>query len=657
MRLDTSASTPQEYSRGYLARLFKKIDDQVNNLTDGKVNAVTNSYTAAPTTGKHAVGDIVRNTNTVQTGTAPNNYVILGWICTASGEPGTFTEIRADAAGAISVGGPGASTDNAVMRWDGTGGNLAQNSVVTISDTGAVAGVTTQSMSNQLTSTLATGTAPLVIDSTTKVSNLHVDRATIGDTVTIANEATDTTCFPLFGTAASGNLEPKTNANITFNSSTGVFTSASLVATTADINGGTVDGAVIGGSSAAAGTFTDLTSSGNTILGDGTSDTVTVNGYMGVGSAANSKAYIHSAASRTGLTVDTFGIFLDETYTFSAAVSEAVAVIGHTRIADGSAINLDSGKGATAFSGLVLNSNTAAVTNLIGFRQDLRNLSTGTVTNAVGSRVLTVTNSGGGAITNVFGFLCGAQTVGGTLNAAFAGQIASGTGRWNAYMSGTADNHFAGGVFVGDTANANNALGLTINQGVNDNHIVTCKSSDVATVLTTAAALFGNTETDDFLAIAKASATLGGASIGVFAEDAALGTVTQITSYGGTATTTKSTAGRSLIEVYASEHDGANALANIAADGNVFGVRARVGAADVSVWIVDEDGDTWQNGGAVFNAPIRLKNYTVATLPAGTQGDKAFVTDALGPTYLTTVVGGGAIVTEVFYNGTNWVCT
>ena len=62
-------------------------------------------------------------------------------------------------------------------------------------------------------------------------------------------------------------------------------------------------------------------------------------------------------------------------------------------------------------------------------------------------------------------------------------------------------------------------------------------------------------------------------------------------------------------------------------------------------------------GTSLFSGPIRLKNYTVATLPAGTQGDKAFVTDALGPTYLVTVVGGGAVVTEVFYDGTNWVCT
>lgn len=59
----------------------------------------------------------------------------------------------------------------------------------------------------------------------------------------------------------------------------------------------------------------------------------------------------------------------------------------------------------------------------------------------------------------------------------------------------------------------------------------------------------------------------------------------------------------------------------------------------------------------IMSLPLRLKGYTVAALPAGTQGDKAFVTDALDPTYLVPVVGGGAVVTEVFYDGTNWVCT
>ena len=60
---------------------------------------------------------------------------------------------------------------------------------------------------------------------------------------------------------------------------------------------------------------------------------------------------------------------------------------------------------------------------------------------------------------------------------------------------------------------------------------------------------------------------------------------------------------------------------------------------------------------AVFKSslPIQLPGYTVATLPAGVQGMTAYVTDALGPTFLVAVVGGGTVVTPVFYNGAAWV--
>ncbi len=56
-----------------------------------------------------------------------------------------------------------------------------------------------------------------------------------------------------------------------------------------------------------------------------------------------------------------------------------------------------------------------------------------------------------------------------------------------------------------------------------------------------------------------------------------------------------------------------------------------------------------------FGAPGNLKNYTVATLPTGTQGDFAYVTDALAPTFLGALTGGGTVVTPVFYNGAAWV--
>lgn len=86
--------------------------------------------------------------------------------------------------------------------------------------------------------------------------------------IVVANEASDTTCFPAFFTNATGELGPKTNTNMTFNASTGVVTFASSVLTTTDINGGTVDGAVIGGASAAAITGTNITANTN-FLPDG----------------------------------------------------------------------------------------------------------------------------------------------------------------------------------------------------------------------------------------------------------------------------------------------------------------------------------------------------------------------------------------------------
>lgn len=65
---------------------------------------------------------------------------------------------------------------------------------------------------------------------------------------------------------------------------------------------------------------------------------------------------------------------------------------------------------------------------------------------------------------------------------------------------------------------------------------------------------------------------------------------------------------------------------------------------------------TIADGGKVtVTAPINLKSYTVATLPAGVQGDMAYVTDATAPTYLGALVGGGAVVCPVFYNGSAWV--
>jgi len=52
-----------------------------------------------------------------------------------------------------------------------------------------------------------------------------------------------------------------------------------------------------------------------------------------------------------------------------------------------------------------------------------------------------------------------------------------------------------------------------------------------------------------------------------------------------------------------------------------------------------------------------LNNYTVATLPSAATsgaGARAFVTNALAPTFGATVVTGGSVAVPVYSDGTNW---
>jgi hypothetical protein len=98
----------------------------------------------------------------------------------------------------------------------------------------------------------AAGVAPAISGGT-------INGATIGQTTAAAGT------FTVLGITQTVNLN-----NVTTN---GTWVNLGAV-TTVDINGGTADGVVIGGSSAAAGTFTDIT--GQTLLISGTTPTITL---------------------------------------------------------------------------------------------------------------------------------------------------------------------------------------------------------------------------------------------------------------------------------------------------------------------------------------------------------------------------------------------
>lgn len=65
----------------------------VNALAAGSIDAV-DARASAPAAGSHKLGDFVRNSAPTEAGSAGSKYVVYGWLCVASGTPGTFVQAR-----------------------------------------------------------------------------------------------------------------------------------------------------------------------------------------------------------------------------------------------------------------------------------------------------------------------------------------------------------------------------------------------------------------------------------------------------------------------------------------------------------------------------------------------------------------------------------
>jgi len=95
--------------------------------------------------------------------------------------------------------------------------------------------------------------------------------------ITVANEATDTTCFPAFFTAATGDLGPKTNTNLTYNSNTGAFS----IGTAAALTAGTIELGAASDTTLARSGAGDVTIEGNTVYRVGGTDVALADGGTG----------------------------------------------------------------------------------------------------------------------------------------------------------------------------------------------------------------------------------------------------------------------------------------------------------------------------------------------------------------------------------------
>ena len=183
------------------------------------------------------------------------NFVLAGPTAGAAAVPAFRALVTADIPalpyGTGDVVGPASATDNAVARFDGTTGKLIQNSVVTISDTGATTGVTTLSASTSVTTPIvqAANSAGLSLKNASGTTQMSVG-AGGGDNMSV-NVSTN-----LNGTNAQIDISPTGTGHVHIKP-TG--TGSVEVAPT---NVGTIDNMTIGASTPKNASFVDLSVTG-----------------------------------------------------------------------------------------------------------------------------------------------------------------------------------------------------------------------------------------------------------------------------------------------------------------------------------------------------------------------------------------------------------
>jgi hypothetical protein len=151
---------------------------------------------------------------------------------------------------------------------------------------------------------------------------------------------------------------------------------------------------------------------GNTTLGDATTDTVQVNGTMGVGGSAGGSTGVYVTSSALG-GAQQIGLYSNITGT-SSATAEIAGYYSLPKTA------------ASSF----------------------------TVDNVIGYRAFNATKGAGSTITNLHGVYIADQTQG-TNNYGITSLVSSGTNKWNIYASGTAANYLRGNLFIGPDTTSN----------------------------------------------------------------------------------------------------------------------------------------------------------------------------------------------------------
>lgn len=85
---------PNEYNFHSMTDIVRQIETLLNSLAESRIEAKFNARPTVPTTGSFKQGDFVPNSAPTELGAGGSKYVIEGWVCVSSGEPGTFVQKR-----------------------------------------------------------------------------------------------------------------------------------------------------------------------------------------------------------------------------------------------------------------------------------------------------------------------------------------------------------------------------------------------------------------------------------------------------------------------------------------------------------------------------------------------------------------------------------
>ncbi len=254
-----------------------------SEFPDGSATAPSFTFQDDQDTGwyRSASGAVNFSSNGVNKVAFDGNGITVSGSCTATSFSGPATQ--------VTVADESSDTTCFPLFATAATGNLAPKSGTNLTFNSSSGALTATSFVGALTGNV-TGNASGSSGSCTG----NAATATAATTVTVADESSDTTCFPLFATAATGDLGAKSGSNLTFNSSSGALTATSFVgALTGNASGSaaTVTGAAQSAITSV-GTLTSLTVSGNVTVDTNTLHVDATNNRVGIGTTSPS-TYLH----------------------------------------------------------------------------------------------------------------------------------------------------------------------------------------------------------------------------------------------------------------------------------------------------------------------------------------------------------------------------